>query len=51
MLDFALLKSPPQIDTLSELFVSWNATVNEVEDRVAALEREKVEKQRLGLIR
>ncbi|KAH7097247.1 hypothetical protein BKA62DRAFT_716997 [Auriculariales sp. MPI-PUGE-AT-0066] len=39
-----------EVDVLSELFVSWNGAINAVEDRVAQLERERGEKQRLGLV-
>jgi len=36
------------VDTLSELFVAWDETIHEAEDRVIKIEREQVERQRLG---
>jgi len=39
-----------QVDALSELFVIWDDTLMEVEDKILALERERVERQRLGLL-
>lgn len=39
-----------QVDTLSELFVAWDETVREAEDRVAKVEREEVERRRLGYL-
>jgi len=37
------------VDTLSELFVAWDDTITEAEDRVSRMEREKAERIRLGL--
>jgi hypothetical protein len=39
----------PQVDALSELFVEWNDALTLAEDKITALERERSEKQRLGL--
>ncbi|KAG6854253.1 hypothetical protein C0991_008946 [Blastosporella zonata] len=38
-----------QVDTLSELFVAWDDTITEVEDKISRLEREHIERRRLGL--
>jgi len=37
------------VDALSELFVSWDDTITEAEDKVAKLERERDAKRRMGL--
>lgn len=37
-----------QVDTLSELFVAWDETLTEAEDKLSRLEREKAERFRLG---
>ncbi|KAH9479349.1 hypothetical protein JR316_0007939 [Psilocybe cubensis] len=36
------------VDTLSELFVAWDDTLTEAEDKLAVKEREKAERLRLG---
>ncbi|KDR80755.1 hypothetical protein GALMADRAFT_207733 [Galerina marginata CBS 339.88] len=36
------------VDTLSELFVAWDDTLTEAEDKVARMERERAERLRLG---
>lgn len=36
------------VDTLSELFVAWDGSIADAEHRVMQLERQKVERQRLG---
>ncbi|KAI6041274.1 hypothetical protein EDC04DRAFT_2670104 [Pisolithus marmoratus] len=36
------------VDALSELFVAWDDVLSEAESKVAQLERDKIEKQRLG---
>ncbi|KAF9047079.1 hypothetical protein BDZ89DRAFT_1058139, partial [Hymenopellis radicata] len=38
-----------QIDALSELFVAWDDTLTEAEDKVSKSERERDERRRLGL--
>ncbi|KIL69241.1 hypothetical protein M378DRAFT_70192 [Amanita muscaria Koide BX008] len=38
-----------QVDALSELFVAWDETLTETENKVTTLEREKAERLRLGL--
>jgi hypothetical protein len=38
-----------QIDTLSELFVAWDDTISEADDKLSRMEKGKVEKMRLGL--
>jgi len=38
-----------QVDALSELFVAWDDTVMDAEDKILRLERERLERQRLGL--
>ncbi|KAJ7832929.1 hypothetical protein B0H13DRAFT_2111789 [Mycena leptocephala] len=38
-----------QVDALSELFVAWDDTVMDAEDKILRLERDRVERQRLGL--
>lgn len=38
-----------QVDALSELFVAWDDTITLSEDRTTKLEREREERQRLGL--
>lgn len=38
-----------EVDALSELFVSWNGSINEMEDRVAHMDKDRAERQRLGL--
>ncbi|KAJ7765473.1 hypothetical protein DFH07DRAFT_902775 [Mycena maculata] len=38
-----------QVDALSELFVAWDDTVMDAEDKIMRLERDRVERQRLGL--
>jgi len=38
-----------QVDTLSELFVAWDDTLTEAEEKVTIIERDKAEKARLGL--
>ncbi|KZV79888.1 hypothetical protein EXIGLDRAFT_734026 [Exidia glandulosa HHB12029] len=38
-----------EVDALSELFVSWNGAINEFESRVGHMEKDKAERQRLGL--
>jgi len=38
-----------QVDALSELFVAWDDTLTEAENKVTRLEREKAERLRLGL--
>ncbi|KAJ7760562.1 hypothetical protein B0H16DRAFT_1312823 [Mycena metata] len=38
-----------QVDALSELFVAWDDTVMDAEDRIVRLERDRHERQRLGL--
>lgn len=37
-----------QVDALSELFVAWDDTVMDAEDKVMRLERDRLERQRLG---
>lgn len=37
-----------QVDALSELFVSWDDTLTDVEDKITRLERERAERIRLG---
>lgn len=37
------------VDALSELFVEWDESLTETEDRIVKLEREKVDRVRLGL--
>ncbi|KAF8871282.1 hypothetical protein CPB84DRAFT_1716721 [Gymnopilus junonius] len=37
------------VDNLSELFVAWDDTLTEAEDRTARMERDKVERLRMGL--
>ncbi|KAF8809498.1 hypothetical protein BYT27DRAFT_7094051 [Phlegmacium glaucopus] len=37
------------VDALSELFVAWDDTITEAEDKLARMEREKAERLRLGL--
>ncbi|KAF8966253.1 hypothetical protein BDZ97DRAFT_1903805 [Flammula alnicola] len=36
------------VDTLSELFVAWDDTLTEAEDKLARMERERAERLRLG---
>jgi len=36
------------VDALSELFVAWDDTITEAEDKVAKLEREREERKRMG---
>jgi hypothetical protein len=45
------ISCPPgmKMDALSELFVEWNNILSTTEDKVAKLERERVEKARIGL--
>ncbi|KAF7308770.1 hypothetical protein MKEN_01076100 [Mycena kentingensis (nom. inval.)] len=38
-----------QVDALSELFVVWDDTLIEAEDKILALERDRQERRRLGL--
>jgi hypothetical protein len=38
-----------QVDALSELFVAWDDTITEAEDKVQKLERDREERRRLGL--
>ncbi|EJD54182.1 hypothetical protein AURDEDRAFT_179412 [Auricularia subglabra TFB-10046 SS5] len=38
-----------EIDALSELFMSWNGTINDIEDRVTQMEKDRADKRRLGL--
>jgi hypothetical protein len=38
-----------QVDALSELFVAWDDTITDAEDKVAKLEREREERRRMGL--
>ncbi|KAG6813156.1 hypothetical protein H0H92_013562 [Tricholoma furcatifolium] len=38
-----------QVDALSELFVAWDDTITDVEDKVMRLEKERSERRRLGL--
>ena len=38
-----------KVDALSELFVAWDDTLTEAEDKITRLEREKAERLRLGL--
>ncbi|KAJ3876074.1 hypothetical protein F5051DRAFT_454077 [Lentinula edodes] len=38
------------IDTLSDLFLAWDGALIEAENRVVRLEREKEERERLGLV-
>lgn len=38
-----------QIDALSELFVAWDDTLTDAEDKVSKMERERAERNRLGL--
>jgi len=38
-----------QVDALSELFVVWDDTLMEAEDKILALERDRQERRRLGL--
>lgn len=49
--DNSSLNSEPfrQVDTLSELFVAWDEAITSAEDTIVQLEREKVERKRLGL--
>ncbi|KAF9565860.1 hypothetical protein CPC08DRAFT_629181 [Agrocybe pediades] len=42
-------KHATYIDTLSELFVAWDDTLTETEDKVTRMERDKAERVRLGL--
>lgn len=37
-----------QVDNLSELFVAWDETLQDAEEKVARLERDKEERVRLG---
>ncbi|KZV64449.1 hypothetical protein PENSPDRAFT_169575 [Peniophora sp. CONT] len=37
-----------QVDSLSELFVEWDEVLREAENRIASLERDKAERERLG---
>jgi hypothetical protein len=37
------------VDALSELFVDWDETVTSAESAIKRLERQKEERQRLGL--
>ncbi|KAF8159434.1 hypothetical protein B0H34DRAFT_796679 [Crassisporium funariophilum] len=37
------------VDALSELFVAWDDTITEAEDKLAIMERERTERLRLGL--
>ncbi|KAJ6581505.1 hypothetical protein B0H19DRAFT_509551 [Mycena capillaripes] len=37
-----------QVDALSELFVAWDDTVMDAEDKILRLERDRLERQRLG---
>ncbi|KAJ6591549.1 hypothetical protein DFH09DRAFT_907617 [Mycena vulgaris] len=37
-----------QVDALSELFVAWDDTVVDAEDKILRLERDRLERQRLG---
>ncbi|KAJ7281496.1 hypothetical protein C8J57DRAFT_76989 [Mycena rebaudengoi] len=37
-----------QVDALSELFVAWDETVMDAEDKILRLERDRLERQRLG---
>jgi len=37
------------VDTLSELFVAWDDTITEAEDKLARMERQRTERLRLGL--
>jgi len=44
--------NPPsicQVDALSELFVAWDDTITEAEDKISRLERDREERRRLGL--
>lgn len=36
------------VDALSELFVAWDDVLSGAESKVAQLERDKIEKQKLG---
>ena len=38
-----------QADALSELFVIWDDTVTEAEDKITKLERKREERRRMGL--
>ncbi|KAG6909044.1 hypothetical protein DXG01_002319 [Tephrocybe rancida] len=38
-----------QVDALSELFVAWDDTITVVEGKITRLERERIERRRLGL--
>lgn len=38
-----------KVDTLSELFVAWDDTLSEAEDKLSRMEKEKAERLRLGL--
>ncbi|KAF8634574.1 hypothetical protein AX17_004164 [Amanita inopinata Kibby_2008] len=42
-------RNATQVDALSELFVAWDDTLTEAEDKITRLEREKAERLRLGL--
>ncbi|KAF8347903.1 hypothetical protein F5887DRAFT_1130843 [Amanita rubescens] len=42
-------RNTTQVDALSELFVAWDDTLTEAEDKISRLEREKAERLRLGL--
>ena len=37
-----------QVDTLSELFIDWEASLRSAEDRVAKVERDRDERRKLG---
>ncbi|KAJ6610211.1 hypothetical protein B0H10DRAFT_2166111 [Mycena sp. CBHHK59/15] len=37
-----------QVDALSELFVAWDDTIMDAEDKILRLERDRLERQRLG---
>lgn len=37
-----------KVDSLSELFVAWDDTITEAEDKVAKLERDREDRKRMG---
>ena len=43
-----MLTDSPQVDTLSELFVSWDEAILEAEESVDKLEKDRTERRKLG---
>jgi len=37
------------VDAQSELFVAWDDTITEAEDKISRLQRDREERRRLGL--